>query len=361
MEGAQLIYLNRARQSLALAKSIDEVKDIRDKAEALRAYAKQAGMSLEMQNECAEIKLRAERRAGDMLAEMEKNPGGGLVQFHPETTLPPRLSELGISRIQSHRWQLERSVPEDVFEKFAAETKAKNEELTSMGLRRLAIRERYASSKPRPPLPEGVFNVIYADLPWQYSNILPEWGPAQMHYPTLDIEELCYYTDDTGTAIQEKFANNAVLFLWVTNPFLRDAFQVIDAWDFTYKTNMVWVKTGLKKPGSGFFIRGRHELLFICTKGSFVPDQVGKEPIGSVIEWEDTLMADVRQHSKKPDEVYGLIERIYTKPESNPDQLKYLELFARNKRQGWTSWGDELRISPEVSGGERALQPRGSD
>lgn len=346
MEGTQLIHLNQARQALALAKSIDEVKDIRDRAEALRAYAKQAGMTLEMQNECAEIKLRAERKAGEMLSEMVK-PGNPQLS-HDVINAPHRLADFGISLMQSHRWQLERSVPEEVFEKFAVETKAKNEELTSMGLRRLAIREKYANNKSRPPLPGGVFNVIYADLPWQYSNILPEWGPAQMHYPTLNIEELCYYTDDTGIAIQEKFANNAVLFLWVTNPFLRDAFQVIDAWDFTYKTNMVWVKTGLKRPGSGFFIRGRHELLFICTKGSFVPDQVGKEPIGSVIGWEDTLIADVQEHSKKPDEVYGLIERIYPKPGSNPDQVKYLELFARNNRPGWTSWGYE--IPPEISG-----------
>jgi len=69
-EGTQLIHLNQARQALALAKSIDEVKNIRDKAEALRAYAKQAGMTLEMQNECAEIKLRAERKAREMLGEM---------------------------------------------------------------------------------------------------------------------------------------------------------------------------------------------------------------------------------------------------------------------------------------------------
>lgn len=73
MKDSQLIYLNQARQALALAKSIDEVKNIRDKAEALRAYAKQAGMGLEMQNECAEIKLRAERRAGEMLAEDKGN------------------------------------------------------------------------------------------------------------------------------------------------------------------------------------------------------------------------------------------------------------------------------------------------
>lgn len=176
-------------------------------------------------------------------------------------------------------------------------------------------------------LPSGVYDVIYADPPWQYSNVLPQWGAAETHYRTMSIEELCN--------IKIPGADNAVLFLWVTNPFLRDAFQVLDAWNFTYKTNMVWVKTGLKRPGSGFWLRGRHELLFICGRGAFVPDQAGKEPIGSVIEGELVLYAGINEHSKKPDTTYELIEKMYPNG-------KYLELFARNKRPGWESWGDEL-------------------
>lgn len=169
-------------------------------------------------------------------------------------------------------------------------------------------------------LPAGVYDVIYADPPWQYSNTL--WpGAAEDHYPTLSIEELCN--------IKIPAADDAVLFLWVTNPFLRDAFQVVDAWGFEYKTNIVWVKTALERPGTGFWLRGRHELLFICGRGSFVPNQVGQEPIGSVIS------ADVGEHSKKPEIVYGIIERMY--PEG-----KYLELFARNERINWTGWGNEL-------------------
>lgn len=124
-------------------------------------------------------------------------------------------------------------------------------------------------------------------------------------------------------------AENAVLFLWVTNPFLQEAFKVISAWDFEYRTNMAWVKQNLIRPGVGFYVRGRHELLFICTKGTFVPDQTGKEPIGSVIE------ANVGEHSQKPDIIYKIIESMY--PEG-----KYLELFARKTREGWTSWGNEL-------------------
>jgi len=176
-------------------------------------------------------------------------------------------------------------------------------------------------------LPEGIYDIIYADPPWQYSNVLPQWGAAETHYRTMSIEELCN--------IRIPAADNAALFLWVTNPFLRDAFQVIDAWGFEYKTNLVWVKDELKKPGSGFWIRGRHELLFICGKGSFLPDQTGKHPTGSVIAEPIVLNDPVQEHSKKPERVYELIEYLYPGG-------RYLELFARNSRKRWTSWGDEI-------------------
>lgn len=187
--------------------------------------------------------------------------------------------------------------------------------------------EIHKAKRAQLPLPKGIYDVIYADPPWRYSNVLPQWGSAELHYPTMSIDELC--------SLQIPAGNDAALFLWVTNPFLRDAFQVIDAWGFEYKTNIVWVKTNLKKPGSGFWLRGRHELLYICGRGSFVPNQVGKEPIGSVISENSALAADVQEHSKKPDVVYEIIEGMY--PEG-----KYLELFARQRRAGWESWGNEL-------------------
>jgi len=314
-EQTALVQFDKARLALAQAVSIDEVKLIRDQASALRAYIRQQGASLEMQNQCAEIKLRAERRAGEMLAEQVKvgNP-----QLSHDVIIAPKLNELGISLKESSRWQLEAEVPEDIFEKHIAEIKSNKEELTSSGLRRLAIKLK---PQPKtPPLPAGIYNVIYADPPWQYDNS-GVIASAETHYKTLSIAELC--------AINIPSANNAVLFMWVTNPFLQDAFEVVESWDFEYKTNIVWIKTELQKPGIGFYVRGRHELLFICTKGNFVPDMVGKEPISSILE------SPVREHSQKPECVYGIIETMYP-------NCKYLELFARAKRDNWISWGLEV-------------------
>lgn len=336
----QLVHFDRARQELALARNIDEVKLIRDQAEAIRAYIKQQKGSFEMQNTAAEIKLRAERRAGEMLKKTEFNKGAqGLIQQHltgspimePPVELP-KLADLGITKTQSYRWQLEAEIPEEKFEQFIAETKAVADELTSKAVLGIAQKMKREAEPKTVELPAGQFNVIYSDVPWKYDNSIESWGPASLHYQSLPVEQIAYYQDPHGVRVQDKFASDSVLFLWVTNPFVRDAFEVVDAWGFSYKTNIVWVKTELQRPGSGFYVRGRHELLFICTKGSFVPDQTGKEPIGSVVE------APIQEHSQKPDVVYEIIERMY--PEG-----KYLELFARKERHGWTSWGNEIETT----------------
>ena len=311
----------RARRALLEAITVDEVKTIRDQAQAIQAYLHQQRASLEMQNNAAEINLRAQKRLGEMTTEMEKNRGAA-TPLHDVTALPPTYEDLGIARMTAHRWQQIASLPEDTFERLIQERKENGEELTSAYILRSAQANAKAS-KTRSPLPPGRFDVIYADPPWPYDNQIESWGPTSLHYSTLDITEL------KVMEVAARTADDATLFLWVTNPFLEDALAVATSWGFEYKTNVVWVKTNLQRPGAGFYVRGRHELLFICTKGSHVPDQRGHTPIGSV------LFADVQEHSRKPVEVYELIERIYPR-------AKRLELFARGPtRTEWTAWGDE--------------------
>jgi hypothetical protein len=131
-ETSALIHFDRAKRELELAASIDEVKKIRDQAEALRQYARQQKLSLEMQNRCAEIKIRAERRAGEILVNMDKHPPGPPSgdRSHDGTD-PPRLSDLGISKNQSSRWQSIAAIPEKDFEGRVEEIKGKGQELTS--------------------------------------------------------------------------------------------------------------------------------------------------------------------------------------------------------------------------------------
>lgn len=184
----------------------------------------------------------------------------------------------------------------------------------------LRAEKRQQADDAAGPLPEGVFDVILADPPWAYDNQIASWGPTSLHYDAIPTEEL------KTLPVVDRAAVDATLFLWATNPFLGDALDLAAAWGFTYRTNIVWVKRDLRRPGSGFYVRGHHELLFICTRGAHVPDQSGKEPVSSVLE------APVGAHSEKPETSYALIEALY--PEA-----RRLELFSRRPRDGWIPWG----------------------
>ena len=174
--------------------------------------------------------------------------------------------------------------------------------------------------KKQIPLPKGKYSVLLADPPWCYRNTGVE-GAADKEYPTLTIEELC------KMPVKELTTENAVLFLWTTNPILEESFDVIKSWGFSYKTNLVWVKQN-RKTGIGFYVRGVHELLLICIKGQMLPKYT---PLSVIKE-------NAREHSRKP-EIYDLIEKMY------PGQ-KYLELFARynKKRKNWHYWGDQANV-----------------
>jgi len=136
-----LIPFSEIKKALQQSTSIHEVKNIRDKAESLRTYLKQANEGLEMQNRCAEIKVRAERRAGEILNSSVKNPGtrlGGNIVLPPHPDIPT-LDELGISKIQSSRYQLIASIPQDLFELHISEIMSlADKELTSAEFLRIA-------------------------------------------------------------------------------------------------------------------------------------------------------------------------------------------------------------------------------
>jgi N6-adenosine-specific RNA methylase IME4 len=183
-----------------------------------------------------------------------------------------------------------------------------------------AIRENKCPETPE--LPKGKYQVIYADPPWPY-NAEQHGREAQKtvladHYGSKSIEWLC------DLPIRDLAAPNAVLFLWTTSPkIFEGAQQVIDAWGFEYKSSMVWDKV---KHNVGYYVSVRHEFLLICTKGSCLPDN--RKLYDSVVTVERT------GHSEKPDRFYEIIEDLY--------HGRKIELFARKKRSGWESWGNQL-------------------
>ena len=173
------------------------------------------------------------------------------------------------------------------------------------------------------PLPEGEYQVLLCDIPWPYperQDAKNLYGNPIYHYEMMSIKEI------KELKVGELASENSVLFLWVATNFLEESFDIIRNWGFEYKSQMVWVKESGKQGGIGWYFWGDHELLLVVTKGSMLP----KEKFSSV------LKAPRREHSKKPDEIYEIIEKMYP-------NTKRIELFARGKsREGWKAWGDQV-------------------
>lgn len=172
------------------------------------------------------------------------------------------------------------------------------------------------------PLPAGPFDVVYADPPWRYDNRPgPQKGSAiELKYRTMAVEDI------RAMPVESVCADDAVLFLWATNPLLRQALSVMDAWGFRYKTNAVWCKDRI---GAGYWFRQQHELLLVGRRGG------AKHPPPE-LRRSSVFNARRGRHSKKPATVAEWVEQAF------PEARK-VELFCRYERPGWTAWGDELR------------------
>lgn len=183
----------------------------------------------------------------------------------------------------------------------------------SLILQAASKRQRLQNAKA--PLPQNKFRTIYADPPWPFDDIATR-GAAENHYPTMSISDICYMP------VSGLVDDNAHLYLWTTNSHLPDAFSVIKFWGFAYKTIITWVKPQI---GLGHYFRNATEHLLFCVRGNLPMKQVGER------NWFE---APRQKHSQKPELFYELIEKCSPGP--------YIELFARQQREGWASWGNEV-------------------
>ena len=169
---------------------------------------------------------------------------------------------------------------------------------------------------------------ILADPPWQFSNRTGKMAPEHKRlsrYSTLTLDEI------KEISVSIACADQAHLYLWVPNALLREGLDVMEAWGFTYKTNVVWHKIrkdgGPDGRGVGFYFRNTTELVLFGVRGKLRTLQPGRTQV-------NILKTRKREHSRKPDEMYNLIEECSPGP--------YLELFARGKHsKKWKVWGDQ--------------------
>jgi N6-adenosine-specific RNA methylase IME4 len=343
-----LVKYEAAKSALAEAHRVDEVKSIRDKAVAMQAYAKQA-KDATLITQATEIRMRAERRAGELLIEMaergERDSGkGNRNPILKSQAATPKLSELGISKTQSSRWQELARISDHKFE--ASVTSAskraydgiahrfiKEAEIDKAKQHYSNVIEHGCRADDLVALAESGkrFGVIYADPPWPFAT----WGESgkgrspENHYGTNAIDEI------TKLPVASLAAEDCALLLWCTGPHIAigSHVKVIEAWGFRPSTIAFdWIKqnpsgTGFHV-GMGYWSRSNSEQCFIAIKGS---------PRRLATDVHQVVMAPVGEHSAKPDEVRARVERLLPGP--------YLELYGRKPIEGWCVWGNEI-VSP---------------
>lgn len=172
------------------------------------------------------------------------------------------------------------------------------------------------------------FHTILADPPWRFQNRTGKVAPEHKRlnrYSTMDLEEI------KALPVADVTAPKAHLYLWVPNALLPDGLEVLKAWGFEYKTNIIWEK--IRKDGApdgrgvGFYFRNVTEMLLFGVKGD------GNRTLAPARSQVNLLRTQKREHSRKPDEFYPLIEACSPGP--------YLELFARGERKNWVVWGNQ--------------------
>ena len=185
------------------------------------------------------------------------------------------------------------------------------------------------------PLPNNKYKIIYADPPWKYDDKLgtnsAKMGGYDNYYQGMELKDIC------SLPIRDITDKDCILFLWATMPKLKEAFKVIEDWGFIYKTvAFTWIKLNPKKgtifKGVGRWVQGNAELVLLCTKGK--PKRISKS-ISQVI------MDKRREHSRKPDIIRNKIIELM-------GDLPRIELFARQKIEGWDAWGNEAPNSTQL-------------
>ena len=172
------------------------------------------------------------------------------------------------------------------------------------------------------------FKTILADPPWQFQNRTGKMAPEHKRlnrYPTMRLEEI------KALPVNEVAQENSHLYLWVPNALLPEGLEVMKAWGFQYKTNIIWEKVrkdgGPDGRGVGFYFRNVTEMLLFGVKGANI------RTLSPARTQVNLIRSQKREHSRKPDEMIKLIEACSPGP--------YLELFARGERDGWTLWGNQ--------------------
>lgn len=333
-----LIKYDAACRMLAEVKTLEEARSIRDKATAVREYARMA-KNRQLEIDATEIRIRAERKYGELLIDFKS--AGRLAQGRRTDLVPEgnqvqkaTLEELGADKKLSSRSQALARLEPAKFEDAMADWRARVDDerarvsvdvmTTSAQLDKKARRDaREAELGARLiALPDKKYGVIYADPEWRFEPWSRATGMDRSpdnHYPTSCLEVIA------ARDVASIAAKDCALFLWATGPMTPHAFVVMAAWGFDYKSQYVWTKD---RAATGYWNREKHELLLIGTRGDIPCPAMGTQ-------WDSAILAPRGAHSAKPDVFAEMIEAYFP-------NLPKIELNRRGPpRPGWDAWGNE--------------------
>lgn len=327
--------LAAARRALDDAATLPDVADLIDRAAIVQIMARQAKLSLDAQNDWAEYKLDAERRAGAMLAEMDIRAGRPQEKWFRDGIIPSRnhfrLDDLGIEKKQSFAWQRLAAIPVEPYEQYKADMRAQAKEITQTGALRLAKEHQRETKRDANRLlvieaapvahhlAGATYQTLVLDPPWDWGDEgdVDQFGRARPTYATMPIAEIA------ALPIPALAAANAHIYLWITNRSLPKGFVLLESWGFRYVTLLTWTKPSI---GMGNYFRGSTEHVLFGVRGSL---PLLRRDVGT---WFSAVRPNL--HSGKPEAFYALIETCSPGP--------WLELFARRARPGWVTWGAEV-------------------
>lgn len=358
-----LIRYEEACRAISEARAIDEVKEILDKSDAVRMYARQAGNRM-LEIEAVEIRLRAKRRMGDLILVMKDE---GLIRTGPASKdisdsgeqIPSRvtLEELGVDRRLSMESQQasSRSISQRAFDAMIDGMRSEAQKGKGIILDPIRVAAKEARDSQRKEAHAALTyeggkvehlhdliatgyraKAILMDPPWHFMTRSEkgEGRSAGVHYTTETADLIA------NLPVAQLADENCVLFMWMVDWCPQWALDLIEGWGFTHKTTaFTWVKQlAAGGPdfhmGQGYWTRANPEPCWLATKGK--PKRIHADV-------RQLIVAPVMEHSRKPDIVHDRIERLVDGP--------YLELYARRERSGWKTWGNEIPF--KLDSGER--------
>lgn len=323
--------LAQVKVQLPECEDVEQLLEFRDKAEAMRVFLRQRDAALLSQNDAAEIKLRTERRLGELTkAQLPKLTNGEVAKVRwgndalakVANARAETLKELGIGGREADHLEALAGIPQDCFENRISEAKAKGERILSArsmaAENRLEKKRALAEEIRANPIvtPDGRYQVIVSDPPWRYGARAEDASHrGKNQYPDMSTEEIC------ALPVERLAQDDCILWLWTTNAFMRDAYRCLDAWGFREKTILTWDKELI---GLGDWLRNVTEHCILAVRG---------KPIVSLTNQTTIIREKRREHSRKPEAFYALVEALC--PGSK------LEMFSRAPRDGWAAWGAE--------------------